>query len=98
MGKEKEIKPVYVLTYLHVNTKNSNSDLWFPTTIVKVYDDYYKALGHLTESFMDSIERYNKEAYYNSKEKPNSEQNTSKAIIRYDGVYESWEISEQEPK
>jgi hypothetical protein len=98
MGKEKETKPVYILTYLRVNPKNSDSDLWFPTTIVKVYDDYYKAIGHLTESFMDTLERYNKEAYYGDKEKPKFEQKCSNAIIRYDGVYESWDISEQEAK
>ena len=88
---KKQEKTLYVLTYISVNN-SFDSELFSPYANPDIYDDYYKAIGHLTESFSDTLDRLKKDAFFNNKEQPKFEQKCDRAWIKYDGKYERWEI------
>lgn len=92
--EEKKKQELYILVYNQISN-NMESELWAPYTRVKIYKDYYTALGHMVEEFNVSLESRRKQAYFNGKAAPTSEQRDGRYSIKHDTGYEEWKIEKE---
>lgn len=93
MENDNKKKSLYALVYTSISS-NFDSELWAPYTQTRIFDDYHKAVGHLTVGFTETLERLKKDAYFNNKKQPEFEQKCDRSWIKYCGKYENWEIDE----
>ena len=91
--KEKK-KNLYILKHIYITSINFGTEYWNPSVYTSLYDDYYKAVGHLTEEFSQKLDLERRNARNNSKPEPVYTQEPKCACIRCGLGENNWSVDQ----